>query len=167
MTASECVGEEEGGGGAPVSYTSHLASFPVVPPSPALSVQELMQEKEDLAAQLQQVRDEVVELRQQLKVAYEGQKQAEASRDEAEITMLEVRMPWGVGETEGAGWGKSSRTCTHRLATTLLLSVLVYIHTCNHNTLSTMLVILQFTLHTCLLYCMIAVMLCIPPLHYV
>ena len=158
-------GKGGGRGRGTVSYTSHLASFPVVPPSPALSVQELMQEKEDLAAQLQQVRDEVVELRQQLKVAYEGQKQAEASRDEAEITMLEVRMPWG--KTEGAGWGSYSRTCTHRLATTLLLSVLVYIHTCNRNTLSTMLVILQFTLHTCLLYCMIAVMLCIPPLSYV
>ena len=79
------------------------------PPFPPTSVQELMQEKEDLSAQLQQVRDEVVELRQQLKAAYEEQKQAEATRDEAEMKALEVHTPhWGK---DGGGGGKGVSQC--------------------------------------------------------
>ena len=79
-------------------------------PSPPPSVQELMQEKEDLSAQLQQKRDEVVELRQQLKAAYEEQKQAEATRDEAEMKALEVHTPhWG--KNRGVGGEKGVPQC--------------------------------------------------------
>lgn len=64
-----------------------------------------MQEKEDLAAQLQQVRDEVVDMRQQLKAAFEEQKQAEATRDEAEMRVLEVLtyIPYTRGKTVRGG----------------------------------------------------------------
>lgn len=81
------------GAGRGRGHQSYTLLFLLSPPS----VQELMQEKEDLAAQLQQVRDNVVELRQQLKAAYEGQKQAEAARDEAEMTVLEVQYATLVG----------------------------------------------------------------------
>ena len=60
-----------------------------------------MQEKEDLTAQLQQAREETVELRQQLKRAFEEQKQAEATRDEAEMRVLEVRGPHFGEDSEG------------------------------------------------------------------
>ena len=54
------------------------------------SVQELTQQKEELAAELDRTREEVVEFRKKVHDLHQGQKKAEADRDEAEMRVIQV-----------------------------------------------------------------------------
>ena len=85
---------------------------PPLPSPPSPSVQELMQEEEDLAAQLQQVHDEVVDLRQQFKAAFEEQKQAEATREKMVRGGGRVHH-WHTGGSgvKREGWQHHVHTC--------------------------------------------------------